>query len=406
MGSPLRSAPSSCTWPSPGRVAIVHERFTELGGSERVVEQLHRLWPEATIHTAVADAAALPPGLAGADVRPSSLQRLYRGGGRYAHLLPLLPAAMRSLDLSAADLVICSHHAFANRVRARSGVPVISYTHTPARWMWERGMLADEVGGRGGRAALAAFARVQRPSDARAARRASAIVANSHHVAERVRRWWGCTAEVVPPPVDVERFAPGPPRRRDDFFLLAGRLVPYKRPQVAAAAAVRAGVRLVVAGDGRARPAVEAAAGRGVEVLGQVDDDTLADLYRRCRALVFPGEEDFGIVPVEAQACGTPVLARSVGGVRDSVVEGVTGTFYDAGSPSEEVGALAAAMAGFEDHDFDPVAISAHAHRFSQAAFRRRFRSVVERVVASAAADQRAVPSRRPGAVPDVAGAA
>ena len=406
MESPLRSAPSPPTRPSPGRVAIVHERFTELGGSERVVEQLHALWPDATIHTALADTAALPPRLAGADIRPSALQRLYRGGGRYAHLLPALPAAMRAIDLGAADLVICSHHSFANRVRARPGVPVISYTHTPARWMWEREMLADEVGGRVGRAGLVAFARVQRPFDARAARRATAIVANSNHVAERVRRWWGCTAEVVPPPVDVERFAPNPGLHRDDFFLLAGRLVPYKRPHVAVAAAVRAGVRLVVAGDGRARPAVEAAAGRGVEVLGQVDDETLRDLYRRCRALVFPGEEDFGIVPVEAQACGTPVLARGVGGVLDSVVEGVTGTFYKAGSAIEEVEALAAAMAGFDGDRFDPLAISTHARRFSQAAFRRRFRSVVERVVASVGAEQRPMPPRRPAGMPEVVGAA
>lgn len=404
MKSPLRSAPSTAPWPAPGRVAIVHERFTELGGSERVAEQLHVMWPDATIHTAVVDTAALPPGLVGADIRPSALQRLYRGGGRYAHLLPLLPAAMGSLDLSAADLVICNHHAFANRVRPRPGVPVVSLTQTPARWMWEPGMLAEEVGGRAGRAALAAFARVQRPFDARAGRRASAVVANSRHTAERVRRWWGFTPEVLSPPVDVERFANQPSVDRDDFFLLAGRLVPYKRPQVAVAAAVRAGVRLVVAGDGRSRPAVEAAAGRGVEILGQVDDETLGDLYRRCRALVFPGEEDFGIVPVEAQACGTPVLALGVGGVLDTVVEGVTGTFYGAGSPSEEVEALAAAMADFDDDHFDPAAISAHARQFDQAAFRRRFRSVVERVLVSAAADQPPVPSGHPAGVPEVAG--
>jgi glycosyltransferase involved in cell wall biosynthesis len=406
VGRPPTTSTTSHPFPSPGRVAIVHERFTELGGSERVVEQLHALWPDAPVHTTVVDPAALPPGLVGADIRASALQRLYRGGGRYAHLLPLLPAAMRSVDLGAADLVICSHHAFANLVVPRPGVPVISYTHTPARWMWEPGMLADEVGGALGRTGLGAFARVRRPFDARAARRVTTIVANSHHVAERVRRWWGRTAEVVPPPVDVERFTRRPDVRREDFFLLAGRLVPYKRPQVAVAAAVRAGVRLVVAGDGRSRPAVEAAAGRGVELLGPVDDETLADLYRRCRALVFPGEEDFGIVPVEAQACGTPVLARGVGGVLDSVVDGVTGAFYGAGSPTEEVEALASAMAGFDDERFDPAAISAHARRFSQAAFRRRFRSVAERHLAPVVADHDLATSGRTAAVPEVAGAA
>ncbi|MBW3555316.1 MAG: glycosyltransferase [Actinobacteria bacterium] len=386
-----------------GRVAIVHERFTELGGSERVVEQLHALWPDATIHTTVADAAALPPGLATADVRTSALQRLYRGDGRYAHLLPLLPAAIRRLDLTAADLVVCSHHAFANLVRARPGVPVISYTHTPARWMWDRGMLADEVGGRLGRAGLGAFARLHRPVDARAARRAHVIVANSRHVAKRVRQCWGRVAEVVHPPVDVERFAPDRGVEREDFFLLSGRLVPYKRPHVAVAAAVHAGVRLVVAGDGRARPAVEAVAGKGVELLGQVDDATLEELYRRCRALVFPGEEDFGIVPVEAQACGTPVLAWGVGGVLDSVVDGVTGTFYDHGSAGTEVDALASAMVGFEDERFRPEVISAHARRFSQDAFRRRFRTVVDRVLACQQGCRHSSTPDRPRAVPGVA---
>jgi glycosyltransferase involved in cell wall biosynthesis len=391
----------SHTGAAPDRVAIVHERFTELGGSERVVEQLHALWPDATIHTTVADPAALPPGLASADIQTSALQRLYRGDGRYAHLLPLLPAAMRGLDLSAADMVVCSHHAFANLVRPGAGVPVISYTHTPARWMWDGQMLADEVGGCLGRAGLGAFARVHRPVDARAARRAHVIVANSRHVAKRVRRCWGRIADVVPPPVDVERFTPDSRVDREDFFLLSGRLVPYKRPQVAVAAAVRAGVPLVVAGDGRARPAVEAVAGKGVELLGQVDDETLRDLYRRCRALIFPGEEDFGIVPVEAQACGTPILALRAGGVLDSVVEGVTGVFYDPGSVSTEVDALASAMAGFDGDRFQPEAISAHARRFSQAAFRGRFQSVVDRVLASQQGGHPTTP-RRPRVVPGV----
>jgi glycosyltransferase involved in cell wall biosynthesis len=156
--------------------------------------------------------------------------------------------------------------------------------------------------------------------------------------------------------------------------------VPYKRPEVAVAAAARAGVRLVVAGEGRSRAAVEAAAGPGTELLGEVDDATLVDLYRRCQALVFPGEEDFGIVPVEAQACGAPVLARRVGGVLDSVVDGVTGTLYDGGD--DEVGALASALRHFDPSRFDPGAARANAERFSAPAFRARFGAVVQNVLA------------------------
>ena len=357
-------------------VAIVHERFTEVGGSERVVEQFHALWPDAVVHAAVVDPAAVPPGLAGADLQPSALQRLYRGGRGYAHLLPLIPAAMGRIDLADADLVVCSHHAFANRVRPRPGAALVSYTHTPARWLWEPALRRAEVGGWAGRLALDAFAATQRRADVAAAARARHIVVNSRHVAGRVRRWWGRHAEVLPPPVDVRRHCPDPAVKREDFFLLAGRLVPYKRPEVAVAAADRAGVRLVVAGDGRSRPVVEAVAGPGTELLGQVDDGTLVDLYRRCRALVFPGEEDFGIVPVEAQACGAPVLANRVGGVLDSVVEGVTGSFYD--GTADDVGALAAALREFDPSRFDAARIRANAERFAPERFRAGFLEQVQ----------------------------
>lgn len=363
------------------RVAVVHERFTEYAGSERVVDQLLRIWPQADLFAPVVDPAGLPPAAAGHRVQDSGLRRLYPGGGRYAHLLPLLPGAMRSFDLAGYDLVVTSHHAFAHRVRPPTGTPVLSYTHSPARWMWERAMLAGE-GGRLGETALAAFAATQRAADRRAAGRLAAVVANSSAVAGRVRDWWGRDATVVHPPVDVEAFRPDPSLPREDFFLVAGRLVPYKRPEVAAAAARRAGVRLVVAGDGRARDAVLAAGGGAVEVLGRVSDAQLQDLYRRCRALVMPGEEDFGIVPVEAQACGAPVVALGVGGALDSVVEGVTGRLYAPGP--DPVDALAAALRSFDPADHDPAVVRAHAEGFSPARFRERFSAVAEQVLRAA----------------------
>lgn len=359
------------------RVAIVHERFTEPGGSERVVEQLHAMWPDATVHAGLVDRTALPAGLRDVDVRPSMLQPCYRGGRRYAHLLPLLPAAMARLDVSDADVVIASHHAFANRVRPRPGALLISYTHTPARWMWEPGFLSDEAGGRSGRLVLRAFAKTQQRADVAAAGRADLVVANSRHVAGRIRRWWSRDATVVAPPVDIGRFTPDPAVARENFFLLAGRLVPYKRPHTAAAAARRSGTKLVVVGEGRMRAAVAAAGGSNVELLGPVDDNTLLDLYRRCRAVVLPGEEDFGIIPVEAQACGTPVLARGVGGVQDSVVPGRTGTLYAARDDSDEIDALAHAMHTFDGSIFDPAVLRAHALNFSPQAFHARFRAVV-----------------------------
>ncbi len=364
------------------RVAIVHERFTgTVGGSERVAEQLHAIWPDATVHAPIVDAAAVPPGLTFADLRAGPLQRLHREGGAYAHLLALLPLAMSRIEFEEAELVVTSHHAFANRVRPRPGVPVVSYTHTPARWMWDDRFLEAEMGGRLGRAALRMFTRSQRHPDAAAARRAAVILANSRHSAERIRRWWGRKADVVHPPADIVRYTPDQSVRREDFFLLAGRLVPYKRPHIAVAAAVRAGVRLVVAGEGRMRALTEAAAGPGVEILGHVDDATLLELYRRCSALVFPGEEDFGLVPVEAQACGTPVLARGVGGILDSVVDGSTGTLYQVSGPNHEIDDLVAALRQFDPGSFDEVAIRRHAEQFSPEAFRTRLRRVAAEAV-------------------------
>jgi glycosyltransferase involved in cell wall biosynthesis len=363
------------------RVAIVHERFTDLGGSERAVEQLHQIWPEAPIYAAVVDPAALPQGLHQADVRASALQSRYHGGSSYARLLPWLPGSLASLDLSEYDLVIASHHAFANRIRPPTATPVISYTYTPARWIWDAAMRRGEPGGLAGRVLLGGFAATQRGPDRRAAGRALQVVAISRAVRERIQQWWRRDAAVVAPPVDVTKYTPAAGGRRDDFFLVAGRLVPYKEPVVAVEAARQAGVRLVVVGEGRQRSAVERAAGPKTEVLGRVDDDTLRDLYRRARALVFPGEEDFGLVPVEAQACGTPVVARAVGGVLDTVIDGVTGTLYAGGRG--DVDALAAALRAFDPSALDSKAIRAHAESFAPERFRARFAAACDEALAA-----------------------
>lgn len=367
------------------RVAIVHERFTIWGGAERVVAELHRMFPTAVVHAAIVDRSVLSDGLAEADVRSTWLDRLYPGNDRYAHLLPLLPGAFARLDLDDVDLVLTSHYAFANRIRPPRDVPVVSYTHTPARWMWDPGMRAGERGGAAGRIVLGAFAGTQRRPDRAAARRLRLVMANSRNVAARVERWWRRAATVVPPPVDIDWFTPDPSIDREDFFLVAGRLVPYKKTDVAVAAAARAGARLVVVGVGRQRPELEARAGPGVEFLGRVDDLTLRDFYRRCRALVFPGEEDFGIIPVEAQACGAPVLAQAAGGALESVADGMSGALYapDGTGTTGEVAALATAMRDFDPAGFDPAAVRRQAERFSPARFREGFSAALEAALAA-----------------------
>ncbi len=356
------------------RVAIVHEKFTIHAGSERVVEQMHLLWPNAPIFCAVCDPATLSPILRSADIRPSHLlQRLYRGGDRYAHLLPLLPAVAAHRRLRDFDVVVTSHHQFANRVRADA--PILSYTHTPARWIWDPNTRLDEIGGPLGRAALGAFAKTQQRADYEAAQRLSAIAANSSEVSTRIRQWWERNSTVIHPPVDTDFFTPSTDAR-EDFFLLAGRLVPYKRPEIAVAAAVRAGVRLVVVGDGRARAACEAVANDQVEFVGIADDATLRDYYRRCRALLYPGREDFGIMPVEAQACGAPVIALGVGGALDTVIDGTTGCLYEPGG--DEIETLAHNIRSLSSAQFDATAIAAHAQQFGPSRFRAELKSFVD----------------------------
>jgi glycosyltransferase involved in cell wall biosynthesis len=362
------------------RVALIHERFTEFAGSEMVVEQLARQWPEAPILAPIARPGVLPADIE-ARVRSTRLSRLLRGTA-YAHLLPALPIAMSRLPVPPSDVVVASHHAFATQVVNATTAPVVAYVHSPARWVWDPSMRTNEAGGRLGAAGLGAFSAAFRPVDLSAAARVHTMVANSHAVADRIRSWWHRDATVVHPPVDIEHYRPDPTLPREDFFLLAGRLVPYKRPDLAVRAAARANVPLVVAGDGRARAEVERLAGPRTTFVGRVDDDGLRDLFRRCRALLMPGVEDFGIVPVEAQACGAPVLAVDAGGARDSVLPGVTGELVPVtGAGEDEVEIWAWALATFDSGGYDPAAIRRHAESFSRARFRRRMAEVVDDVL-------------------------
>lgn len=363
-------------------VVVVHERFTELGGSEKVVREFGDIWPDGEIFAPIADDSVTDRLLPGRRVSVSPLQRLYRNDGRYSHLLPLLPLAMGSADLSAAELIVVSHHAFGHRVNPPVGVPLLSYVHSPARWMWDPDLQDLEMGSGASKWALNRFAASQRKADRRAAQRMTKIVANSTIVAERIQTYWGLEAEVIHPPVDTDFYSPDHRIQREDFFLLAGRMVPYKRPQVAVLAAAAAGVPLVVAGHGRAMDACREVAGPGVTFIGEVSDEDLRDLYRRCRALVFPGVEDFGIVPVEAQACGASVIGVARGGLRDSIIHEVTGILVPhVADTALQAAILADAMAGYDDTQFDPSTIRFHAEGFGRDVFRKAIETVASRLL-------------------------
>jgi glycosyltransferase involved in cell wall biosynthesis len=354
------------------RVALTHEWITVPGGSEKVIEAILRLVPHAEIFCSVYDPEPFDTLITDRRVHPSFIQRIPKATTQYPKLLPLMDTAFRRFDLRGFDLIVSSNHACAKNVRTPPGVPHVCYCHTPMRYAWDPEFLLQEDLGPAVRAIVKPLTAYLRRVDARGAKQPTAIAANSSFVAQRVRDWWHRDATVVHPPVDVERFLGRERRVADDApYLVFGRLVPYKRPDTAVEACRRLGRRLVVAGDGRFMDHVREAAGGDpdIELRGRVSDAEADELLATCRALLFPGVEDFGIVPVEAQAAGMPVIAFGEGGARDSVVDGETGVLYD--DPS--AAGLAGAIERFESLTLDDAALRAHARGFAPAVFHERF---------------------------------
>lgn len=366
-------------------VAIVHERLTEIAGSENVVAELARQWPDAPVTIPIVDPRVSAS--FASRVRTGALSTAYRRAGyrSYAPLLLGVPAWFKRRDFGAADVVVISHHfAGAAAVHAASPAPTVVYVHSPARWAWDKEMRREEASSLPGHLALDVLSRLAIRTELAAAPKITTIVANSSAVAQRIRDHWKRESQVVHPPVNIDFYTPDHTEAREDYFLLPGRLVFYKRPDVAIRAAARAGVKLVVAGDGRdAAKCRKLAEGADVTFLGRVSDDEFRSLYRRAKAMVMPGEEDFGITPVEAMACGTPVIALGVGGALDSVVDGRTGTFVTGASDDEVVDNFAQTFASFDSRHYDPAEIRRHAEQFSPEAFRANMADVVTQTLAT-----------------------
>lgn len=365
------------------QIALVHERFTEIAGSEHVVEQLAIQWPSAEVFAPIAREEGIPPGLSHPP-HTTWLNGVYNALGRRSHapVLPMMPLVFRGLPLRDFDALVVSHHAFATQAVFATEAPVIAYVHSPARWAWDPALRAGEGGGPAGAAMLTALSVVARRCEISAAPHLRTVVANSTAVADRIATWWARTdALVVHPPVDTEGFTPDATVEREDFFLLAGRLVPYKRPDIAIRAAAEADVPLVVAGDGRALEACRQIAGPKTTFLGRVSHERLLELHRKARALLMPGIEDFGIVPVESMATGTPVIALGEGGALDSVVPGKTGVHIAPGPDEAIIAGFVSAMRAFDPKDFDRNEIRAWAEGFSRANFRSRMQEVVDGVL-------------------------
>jgi glycosyltransferase involved in cell wall biosynthesis len=358
------------------RVAIVHEWLTIPGGSEDVVIELLKMFPQAELFTTIYDPAPWPEIIKRRPVHASFLNRIPGARRHYPKLLPLMNRAFRSFDLSGFDLVLSSNHACAKNVRTQPGTLHVCYCHTPMRYAWEEGFLEGEDVGRVTRRLLPPMLSRLRRQDFEGARGPDVFVANSRHVAARIERFYGRSAEVVHPPVDVEHFL-GLERAPRDNYLVFGRVVPYKRVDLAVAACARVGRPLQVAGGGRALDAVRSGAVGDVQFLGRVSEAERDELLSAARALLFPGEEDFGIVPVEAQAAGVPVIAYGVGGAAESVLDGRTGVLFD----QQSAAGLAAAIERFEGLDLDSESIRENARRFGRERFRAEMAAVIDRAV-------------------------
>jgi glycosyltransferase involved in cell wall biosynthesis len=350
------------------RVAVVHDYFTQHGGAENVAGELYNLVPHADMFATVALDKYVPACIPREKLQTSWMQNLPHIAELYRLYFPLYPLGVQSLDLSRYDLVISSSSGYGKGVRTRSDALHVCYCHTPMRWIWR---YDDYVS----REKLAVSKRLLLPFalkglkawDIDAARQPDQYVANSRVVAQRIRDCYGREAIVIPPPINAGRFVLQ--SRQDDYYLVLARLVSYKRIDLAVSACNILGRRLIVIGGGPESDKLRALAGPTVTVLGHVSDAEATRYASECRALLFPGEEDFGMAPLELAAAGRPTIAYRGGGALETIVEGTTGIFFD----EQDVPSLADAILNFEKMTWDPNVLRAHALRFDVSQFRRKF---------------------------------
>ena len=355
------------------KVAIIHYWLVSQRGGEKVLDALCAIWPEADIFTHVYDPAKSSPALLKRVVKTTFIQKLPFAKRLYKKYLPLMPFALEMLNLSGYDLVISSESGPAKGVLVDPTAVHICYCHSPMRYIWDQYHVYRAHSGRITRFAMALLLPALRAWDFLSAARVDHFVANSRFVASRIDKYYRRQATVIYPPVDVDQFSIVPDI--GDYYLALGQLVPYKRIDIAVDAFTLMGKRLIVAGTGEEERKLKASAGASIEFVGWQSDAQIRDLMSHCKALVFPGEEDFGIVPVEAMASGRPVIAFGRGGALETVFPGKTGVLFG----EQSVDAVCAAVEAYERDAacFDPQEIRAHAELFRPEIFAERIRGLV-----------------------------
>jgi glycosyltransferase involved in cell wall biosynthesis len=362
------------------KVALIHEYLIKQGGSENVLEALIEIFPEAPIFTSFFSPKTMPERWSQRTIYSSFLQKFPLGRQNYQkrlqYFLPLMPTAYESFDLREYDLVISSSHAFAKGVLTRPDALHISYIHTPTRYLWDltweyqRSFKQLPL-----LKSLVPLAISQlRTWDFQAAQRPDALIANSKYIQRRIQKFYRRDAELIYPPVDTDFFRPQGNNTPANFYLIAGRFVPYKRLDLAIQAFNQLGLPLWVVGEGPEVERLKPSAKANILFKPHQPRRALADIFAQCRALIFPGEEDFGILPVEVQASGRPVIAFGRGGATETVCNGLTGILFK----EQTTKSLVEAVQYFEASVFDPEKIMAHAEQFSRQRFQAQIRKFLE----------------------------
>ncbi|TDG00946.1 glycosyltransferase family 4 protein [Paenibacillus piri] len=347
------------------KIAIVHDYLNQMGGAERVVGVLHRMLPDAPIYTTIADYDKLLPELKDADIRTTWMQSIPGIMKRFKHFFWLYPFAVRSMDLSGYDLVISSSSAYSKGAAVKGKTIHICYCHTPMRFAWDfaaymEGNAVPDFQKR----LIRWMMHPLRLWDKATSKSVHHLIANSTVVRQRIESCYDREATVIYPPVAVSRFQISKQKARD-YFLVVSRLVSYKRIDLAVEACTKLGKQLIVIGDGPDRKRLESLAGPTVTFMGRLSDKQVAHYMQHCAAFIFPGIEDFGITPLEVNACGRPVVAFKGGGALDTIRPGINGRFFD----RQTIDSLAEALAGINPSGWDSAAIRQHAEQFSEGVF-------------------------------------
>ena len=367
------------------KVALVHDWLVNYGGAEDVVSAILEIYPDADIYTLVYDKKKMKGHFESKKIIPSRLQKIPLATKLYTKLLKFMPAAFEAFDFSGYDLVICSSSSCAKGVITPPSAAQVSYVHTPMRYAWDLFYDYQRRSGRLTRFFMKLWMPQIRLWDYVSSQRIEKIVSNSKYIARRIKKFWNRDAQVIYPPVNCEYFVPAGGSKRQDYYIFFSRLVPYKRADIAIDACAALGKKLVVIGGGSEAKKLKerAKVNSNITFTGRISDQEVRGYLQKARALIFCAEEDFGIIPVQAQACGTPVIAFGKGGATETVAENKTGVFF----AEQTAESCAAAIKAFEKLEaagsFDSKKIASHAKTFGRERFIKEFKAACDEALAA-----------------------